>query len=56
MARFILLIVAAAAILAILWVLLSGFIHILFIGFWIVLVVLLGFGLFRIARWSGSKR
>jgi hypothetical protein len=55
MARTILFIVAAAAILVLLWVLLWSVMHLLVIGFWIVLVVLLGFGLFRIGRWSGSR-
>jgi hypothetical protein len=56
MARIILFIIAAAAIVAVLWFLFSGFIHILFIAFWIVLLLVLGFGLFRIGRWAGSKR
>jgi len=56
MARIIFFIVAAAAILALLWVLFWSLMHLLVIGFWIVLVVLLGFGLFRIGRWSGSKQ
>jgi hypothetical protein len=56
MARIILFIVAAAAILALLWVVLGTFIHFLVIGFWIVLVVLLGFGLFRVGRWARSRR
>jgi hypothetical protein len=55
MARTILFIVAAAAILVLLWVLFWSVMHLLVIGFWIVLVVLLGFGLFRIGRWSGSR-
>ena len=56
MARIILLIVAAAAILGLLWVVFSGIIHLLVIAFWVVLVGVLGFGLFRIGRWSSSKR
>jgi hypothetical protein len=56
MARIILFIVAAAAILVLLWVLFGTLLHMLVIGFWIGLVVLLGFGLMRIARWSGSRR
>jgi hypothetical protein len=56
MARIILFIVAAAAILVLLWVLLGSVIHLLVIAFWIALVALLGFGLVRVARWSGSRR
>ncbi len=56
MARIILFIVAAAAILVLLWVLFSSTIHLLVIAFWVVLIGVLGFGLFRIGRWSGSKR
>jgi hypothetical protein len=56
MARIILFIVAAAAILGLLWVIFSGIIHVLVIAFWIVLLGMLGFGLFRIGRRSGSRR
>jgi uncharacterized membrane protein len=56
MARIILYIVAAAAVLAVLWVLFWSVFHFLVLGFWIVVIALLGFGLFRIGRWSGSKR
>ena len=54
MARIIVFIVAAVAIFVLLWVLLSGVIHLLVLGFWIVLVALLGIGLFRVGRWSRS--
>ncbi len=56
MLRIIAFIVAAAALLLVLWWLLSGLIHLLVIGFWIVLVVLIGLGLFRVTRWSGRAR
>jgi len=56
MARIIFFIVVAAAILALLWVLFGTLLHLLVIGFWIVLVGLLGFGLFRIGRWSRSRQ
>jgi len=56
MARIILYIVAAAAVLVVLWVLFWSVFHFLVLGFWIVVIALLGFGLFRIGRWSGSKR
>ena len=56
MARIILFIAAAAAILVLLWVLLGSLLHMLVIGFWIVLVVLIGFGLLRIGRWSRSRQ
>ncbi len=46
-------IVAAAAIFAVLWFLLWGFLHMLVLVFWVVLVVVLGFGLYRVGRWSG---
>ena len=56
MARIILYIVAAAAVLVVLWVLFWSVFHFVVLGFWIAVIALLGFGLFRIGRWSGSKR
>ncbi len=50
--RIIAFIVAAAAIFLVLWVLFYAVIHTLIIGFWLLLVVLLGIGLFRLGRWS----
>ena len=44
--------VAAVALLVVMWWLAFSLIHALIVGFWIVLVVLLGFGLFRVGRWS----
>lgn len=54
MLRIIAFIVAAAALLLVLWWLFWGLIHLLVIGFWIVLVALVGIGLFRVTRWSRS--
>ena len=48
-------IVAAAAILLVLWLLLWGVIHTLLIAFWVVIVALLGFGLFRVGRRTSRK-
>jgi hypothetical protein len=56
MARIIVFIVAAAAILVVLSVLFWSFLHLLAVAFWVVVVVLLGFGLFRVGRWSGSRK
>ena len=56
MARIIVFIVAAAVILLLLWLLFWGIVHTLIIGFWIVLIALLGFGMFRIGRWSRSRQ
>jgi hypothetical protein len=55
MARILIFILTAAAILAVLWFLLWGFLHVLVIAFWLVLVAVLGFGLYRAGRWSGSR-
>jgi hypothetical protein len=55
MMRLIGFIVAAAAILLVLWLLLWGVIHTLLIAFWVVIVALLGFGLFRVGRWTRRK-
>ncbi len=48
-------IAAAAAILVVMWFLLWGFLHVLVIVFWVVLVAVLGLGLYRVGRWSGSR-
>jgi hypothetical protein len=56
MARILMFIVAAAVILAVLWFLLWGFLHFLVLAFWIVLIGVLGFGLYRFGRWSGSRK
>lgn len=56
MARIIVFIVAAAAILLVLWLLFWSLLHMLVIGFWIVVVGLLGIGMFRIGRWSRSRQ
>jgi hypothetical protein len=51
MLRIIAFIVAAAAILLVLWLLFWGVLHTLIIAFWVVIVALLGIGLFRAGRW-----
>jgi hypothetical protein len=48
-------IVAAAVLLAVLWWLSLGLIHTLILAFWVLLVVLLGVGLFRVSRWSSRR-
>jgi hypothetical protein len=55
MARIILLIVAAVVALALLWVLFWNVLHLLVLGFWVLLLVAVGFGVFRIARWSSRR-
>ena len=54
--RIIAMIVGAAALLLVLWVVLWGAIHLLIIAFWVVLVALLGLGMFRVGRWSSRAR
>lgn len=56
MARIILFIAAAVVVLVVLSMFFWSFLHLLVIGFWVVVVALLGFGLFRIGRWSGSRK
>jgi hypothetical protein len=56
MARIILFVIAAVVALVLLFVLFWHLLHLLILGFWVVLVVLFGFGLFRIGRWSASRR
>jgi hypothetical protein len=53
MARIIVYIVLAVVAFALLMWLLAAFLNTLMIGFWIVLAVLLGFGLFRLGRRTG---
>jgi len=53
MARIIIYIVVAVAVLVLLWVLLATLLHTLIVGFWIVLAVLLGFGMYRVGRRTG---
>jgi hypothetical protein len=55
MARTIAYAVAAVAAVVILWLIFWAVLHTLLVGFWIALVVLLGFGLYRIGRWSGGR-
>ena len=56
MARIIMFIVAAAAIFVLLWVLFWGVVHFLVLGFWIVLIAVIGIGLFRVGRRSRVKQ
>jgi hypothetical protein len=55
MMRIIGFVIAAAAILLVLWLLFWGLIHTLIIAFWVVLVVALGFGMYRVGRWSNRS-
>lgn len=55
MTRLIVFAVAAIALLVILWLVAWSLIHTLFVAFWIVLVVLLGLGMFRVGRWSSRR-
>lgn len=55
MMRLIALVVGAAVVLLVLWWLFTGLIHTLILAFWVVLVVVLGVGLFRAVRWSGRR-
>jgi hypothetical protein len=49
-------VIAAAVLFVLLWLLIGGLVHLLVIGFWIVLVALVGFGLFRVGRRSRSRQ
>ena len=53
--RFIGFVVAAAAILLVLWLLLWGILHTLIIAFWVVILAVLGIGLFRVSRWTRRR-
>jgi hypothetical protein len=55
MMRTIALVVAAAVLLVVLWWLFAGLVHTLILAFWVVLVLLLGVGLFRVSRWSSRR-
>jgi hypothetical protein len=52
MMRIIAFIVAAAALLLVLWLMFWGIVHMLIFAFWVVLIVFLGLGLFRVSRWA----
>lgn len=56
MARIIMFIIAAAAIFVILWMLFWSVVHFLVLGFWIVLIAVIGFGLFRVGRRSKARQ
>jgi len=56
MARIILFIIAAVVAFVLLWVLFWNLLHLLVLAFWVLLLVAIGFGVFRISRWSASRR
>ena len=56
MARIIMFIVAAAAIFVLLWFLFWSAVHFLVLGFWIVLIAVIGLGLFRVGRRSRARQ
>jgi hypothetical protein len=56
MARIIMFIVAAAAIFVVLWMLFWSVVHFLVLGFWIVLIAVIGIGLFRVGRRSRARQ
>lgn len=56
MARIILLVVAAVVVLMVLWALFSGLVHLLVLGFWVVLAALVVMGALRLTRGSRSRQ
>jgi hypothetical protein len=48
-------VVAAVAALVLIWILFSVVLHAILVGFWLTVGVLLGFGVYRIGRWSGRR-
>jgi len=55
MMRLITFAIAAVVLLIVLWWLTWSVVHFLMLGFWIVLLVLLGIGMFRVGRWSRRR-
>jgi len=55
MMRIIGFIVAAVVVLLVAGWLISALFHTLILAFWVLLVVLLGVGLFRVSRWSSRR-
>jgi hypothetical protein len=55
MMRIIALIVGAAVLLLVLGWLALSVVHALVLAFWVVLFVMLGVGVFRVARWSSRR-
>jgi hypothetical protein len=55
MARIIVYLVVAVVALVLLWMLFAAFLHMLMIGFWVVLAVAVAFGMFRLGRKSGRR-
>jgi hypothetical protein len=56
MLRILALAAGAIVLLAVLWWLFWGLVHLLVLAFWVVLVVAIGVGLFRVTRWSSRAR
>ena len=48
-------IVAAVVAFVLIWILFSLLLHTVLVGLWLVIGVLLGFGVYRIGRWSGRR-
>jgi hypothetical protein len=55
MLRIIAFIAAAVVALLVVGWLVTAFLHTLVLAFWIVVVILIGFGLFRVSRWSSRR-
>lgn len=56
MGRIILLVIAAVVVLLLLWMLFSGLVHLLVLGFWVVLIALIAMGALRLTRRSRSRQ
>lgn len=48
-------VVGAVVVLVLAWMLFSGIMHLLVLGFWVVLVALIGMTVLRVSRWSRSR-
>jgi hypothetical protein len=55
MARIIVFIAAAVALFFVFWLLFTGLMHLLVLGFWVLIVLALGFGMFKVGRWSRAR-
>ncbi|MDA8318414.1 MAG: hypothetical protein M0030_01170 [Actinomycetota bacterium] len=57
MARIILIGLGTLIVLVLAWTIISGLLHALMLGFWFLIAVLVGFGLYRAISWSkrGSR-
>jgi hypothetical protein len=58
MGRIILIGIGTLVVLVLAWTIISGLLHALMLGFWFLIAVLVGFGLYRAVSWSrrGSRR